>query len=190
MRAVLKLGIVGVLCTLFLSACKLPGDYEVVKSPPVTNKGMCVFPEPADFKHNCQLSYWLNFWSENGAKPWPERQKMIQELGESKQATFIKVLLSLNPGTPYQSRLRAQNWATALLPKMTRKMAAYFRNTVLPTNQQLLELESAVTVLSRLNAEHNDKLERQQALIDAQRVKMEKLMKIEASMVPKRDSDN
>ena len=181
------------LSVMVLSGCELTGAFESAEnknSPaPVEDSSprICVF-EPSDLaiEHNCELIYWLQFWIDEGGKDWSERKSMIGALQESDVDLLKKVLLSQGKETPYQDRLRAQNWITELTPRLTPGMQGLVTILITESSQERLEFESALAILTRLNAQQAKTLEEQELKLKEQQLQLEQLLKIEASMVEKR----
>lgn len=143
------------------------------------------FTDPAlgDDTANCDAPYWLSFWMDGVSLSWPERKAKIQALGKTDADVLKKILLSQGRGTPYQDRLRAQNWADQLLPKLQEPMQKLLRLLVYQPSQELLEFESALAILTRLNASQANEIEAQRQRLDEQQQQIEQLLKIEASMM-------
>ena len=152
---------------------------------------VCVF-EPSDLsiEHNCDLVYWLQFWIQQGGKGWSERKAHIASLGEADVDLLKKILLSQGKETPYQNRLRAQNWITEITPKLTQAMSSLVTVLITESSQEKLEFESALAILTRLNAQQAKTLEEQELKLKEQQLQLEQLLKIEASMVEKRGGIN
>ena len=183
---------------LTLSGCQLLDEYRTANSESsadvaevdTSEEGrICLIDAQAKgvSEHNCDLIYWLTFWVEHNSRPWQERKQAIAELGQETEDVFRKVLLSQGKGTPYQARLRAQNWATELTPKLTPAMQDLLTVLVFQPSQELLEFESALVILTRVNADQSRELEAQQERIKEQQKQIEEFLKIEASMMEKRE---
>ena len=187
------------ICLLWLSltGCELINQQELSeqsnKPAPVEDSSprVCVF-EPSDLgvEHNCDLTYWLQFWTQEGGKGWSERKAHIAGLGETEVDLFKKILLSQGKETPYQNRLRAQNWITEITPKLTSSMSSLVKVLITESSQEKLEFESALAILTRLNSQQAKALEEQELKLKEQQLQLEQLLKIEASMVEKRGGIN
>ncbi len=92
-----------------------------------------------------------------------------------------KVLLNLHPDTPYLTRLRVQMQLSDQLAALPPGLAALFSWDIL-FNQKLLEAESAVSALTRLNAQQHDNLERLQKTNRELQKKIDALTQIEAQL--------
>lgn len=143
---------------------------------------------------NCDLSYWLQYWVDIDELTWPQRRAMIEQLGEEPANILRKILLSQSRGTPYQARLRAQGWADELMPDLTSVMRDILMVLVYKPSQELLEFESALTILSQINTSHSreiaeqrQQLQDQQQRLQEQQQQIDQLLKIEASMMEKRE---
>ncbi|MCV2885556.1 hypothetical protein OE749_12725 [Aestuariibacter sp. AA17] len=184
---------------LLISGCEITNGNNVAAAK---EENQCVFISMQAAEHTedeiddgyrsevCDFAYWTQFWLDGFKLDWQTRKETLIGLGDSPEEKLKKVLLSQAANTPYQDRLRAVNWATDLLPTLSPKMSAFIEHNVIAVSQQMLELESAVTVLSRLNAAAEKQIEEQAERIAQQQAKIEKLMKIEASMVPRGDGSN
>lgn len=152
---------------------------------------LCFVESQVDsFEHNCNFEYWINFWVEHDELSWPKRRAMIENLGNAPSDTLKKILLSQGRGTPYQNRLRAQSWADELAPSLTAKMQNIVEVLIYRSSQELLEFESALTILTRINTNQSKELDaQQQRLLEKQR-QIDQLLKIEASMIEKREGIN
>lgn len=138
-------------------------------------------------KPHCDFSAWMNFWVEHDTLSWPKRREMIEKLSDTPKDLMKKVLLSQRRGTPYQNRLRAQAWIDQLQPKLTNDSKEWLNLIVHHPSQQLLEFESALTILTRINTNQSKEIEAQQDTIKEQQQQIEQLLKIEASMMEKRE---
>lgn len=187
-------------CVMFLiwglSGCALLEQFSAPEEP-VENvtkeitkqeaKYCLVSDESELVDHNCDIAYWLTFWLDADGIAWPERREKIEQLGEGVFETLQKVLLSQSRGTPYQARLRAQSWANELMPKLTNNMQNLLKVLVYKPSQEMLEFESALTILTRINTNQSKELERQTEQLAEQQQQIEQLLKIEASMMQKKE---
>nr|WP_136251984.1 SlyX family protein [Ningiella ruwaisensis] len=185
-----------VLCCIviiFLAGCEVfehpRGKSETIEAiKPSTD--LCE-SEPAreQFYEFCKLGTWTAFLIEAEKTPWQTRMESIKLLGDEPYDKLQKILLSQAVDTPYTNRLRAQNWFDELKERMEAPMYELARVIVEIPSQQMLELESAITILSRVNArqertinELQRTLEARQAEMKKQQEQVEQLLKIEASM--------
>ena len=119
---------------------------EVLKKQPA-----CVW-ENASEANECNVEYWLKFWCEIEGFSCPERKKKIEQLSEQDADVLKKILLSLGKSTPFQARLRAQGWVESILPKFSPKMRRFILVALYYPSQDLLEMESALVMLGKINA--------------------------------------
>lgn len=186
----LKFFTLGLVCWL-ISGCtlleKLPGK---ANQPSLSsNKALCTWQNtsPAD---SCQFEYWLTYWSSTDSLSWPQRKKRIDTLGSKKAELFKKVLLSQGKNTPYQNRLRAQTWLESLLPKFTPEVRQFVLVAIYQPSQELLEMQSVVSTLTKINAQQSSNIEEQQQLIDKQQGQIEQLLNIEASIMQETNKED
>ena len=138
---------------------------------------------------NCNMAYWLNYWSAIENQSWPQRKIKIEQLGQDPSDTLKKILLSQGKATPYKDRLRAQSWVESLLPKLSPQMRNFIAVAVYQPSQELLEMESALVTLSRMNTDLGIQNEEQKAMIEKQKNQIEQLLKIEASIMDNENGD-
>lgn len=140
------------------------------------------------FEHQCDLLYWVNLWVHADNTRWPVRRDTIAELSDSTADTFKKIILSLPVDTPYQSRLRAQHWLNSLADKINPDMTAVINTIVKAPNDEMLELESAMVILNRVNTDKEKQLQMLEKELKTQTKKMEELLKIETTIMDKNRS--
>lgn len=155
--------------------------------PPITtevlrNQPGCVWDIPAQ-GNECNIEYWLEIWSEIEDVSWPERKKQIDLLSEQDADVLKKVLLSQGKSTPFQNRLRAQSWVESILPKLSPQTRRFILVALYHPSQDLLEMESAVVSLSKINTHQSATIEEQKILLDKQQSQIDQLLNIEASMM-------
>ena len=174
-----------VFSTLILfSSCELMQSFktsqktaEALKDQPV-----CVW-ENASEANECDVEYWLKFWYEIEDISWPERKKKIDTLSEQDADVLKKVLLSQGKSTPFQDRLRAQGWVELILPKLSQQMRRFILVALYHPSQGLLEMESALVTLSKINTHQSSNIEEQQILLNKQQRQIDQLLNIEASIM-------
>lgn len=170
---------------LGLSGCHvLPPVSPKTRSAPVNL--LCPFhTENTLSTDTCDLQAWLEYWVEVNQLDWKTRKKRIANLSpNTNNIDRLKViLLSQAPDTPYQSRLRAQKYSEDMVENDTYQLGRFIQFIVFLPAQRALELESAVTTLSRINSAKDQQLKEQQSTIDAQRMQLEKILQIEKSMI-------
>ena len=183
-------------CLLSLSGCEVlkklsePDNAQTI--PPIVKPvNLCDTPEQIeDFAEFCQFEYWLTYLLEVMPMTWQERSENIEILGDDTVSLVRKSLLSQGTETPYQNRLRAQNWILKISNKASDDMRFLLKDVVFNNSKQLLEFESAITILSRVNVrqekaiqELQTKLEERQKEIEKQQSQVEQLLKIESDLI-------
>ncbi|RDV25231.1 hypothetical protein DXV75_11550 [Alteromonas aestuariivivens] len=154
------------------------------KSPP-----LCIVPRDVEsFVGQCDIGYWVRMWVEADAMRWPQRKALLAELGTSLPDTLKKIVLSLPTDTPYQDRLRAQNYLTEIQSVLNPQVIEAVNTLVSRPNTQLLEFESAITLLSRVNTQQAQSMENLREELEAQRKQIEELLQIEATLMDKNRS--
>jgi hypothetical protein len=180
--------------TLFLfSSCELLQSFNTSKTTPdlpqkQQQQPMCVWENPLD-ENDCKIEYWLRFWSEIEDISWPERKQQIDALSAQDTDVMKKILLSQGKSTPYQDRLRAQGWVESILPKLSQHMRRFILVALYHPSQDLLELESALVTLSKINTQQAFKIEEQQILLKKQQSQIDQLLNIEASIIQSIEED-
>ena len=189
MRKVLVLSLMAVLTGCAGIQNTQPDAPELATQKPVEvlqSSDFCLVESSvADFDHQCDLVYWVNFWIKADASSWPERKKAIAGYGTDISGTLHKIVLSLPVDTPYQDRLRAQHWLNSVKGKLSSEIMPLINTVVEAPNTEMLELESAMVVLNKVNAEQNESNEALQDELEAQRKKLEELLEIEATLMDK-----
>ena len=184
-------------CLIGFSSCQMlnpqqitPEEVEVVESQPV-----CIWKNPSQ-NDECDVEYWLKFWYEIEEVSWKERKSQILSLSEQDSDLLKKVLLSQGKSTPFQDRLRAQNWVETILPKLSQHMRRFILVALYQPSQDLLEMESALVTLSNINThqsttieEQQTSLNKQQTLLDKQQNQIEQLLNIETSIIQNNEKD-
>lgn len=185
----LKLLVVSSVFILFTS-CELlpPSNSAQSEAQEQKNQPICVWKSSADVK-NCKIEYWLQYWYEIEDITWPSRKKQIDALTDQDADVLKKVFLSQGKSTPYQARLRAQIWVESLLPKLSQRMRRFILVALYHPSQDLLEMESALVTLSKINTHQSFNIEEQQVLLDKQQSQIEQLLNIEASIMESIEED-
>lgn len=184
---------------LSLSACELLDSNRAIPATVELSQStyLCERDETLqNYEEFCQLRAWSEFLIDANEANWLTRQESLKALGNEPKQKLQKVLLSQAVDTPYTNRLRAQNWLDELLPTMDLKMQQVATQIVQKPSQQMLELESAISILSRVNARQEKTIkELQETLnirseeIKKQREQVEQLLKIETNMSDERRSN-
>lgn len=179
---------------ILLSGCELLPVPDV-KQPIQTESNECVFVTSTDaistswlMKSNapeCKMSFWLDIWSTASTAPWRERKVSIEQLGQTPDNELHKYILSQPIDTPYQVRLRAQNAFNSIRPYLQEDALSLFEQIAYMPSQQLLEYESAITILSQVNTRQAKRNEEQAQLLLEQEEKINQLLNLEASILEK-----
>ena len=180
-----------VFSTLILfTSCELVQSLKTSKSTTNApkNESICVWKNSSD-ANNCKIEHWLTFWSEIEDISWPERKKQIDALSEQDVDVLKKVLLSQSKSTPFQDRLRAQSWVESILPKLSQQMRQFILVSLYHPSQDLLEMESALVTLSKINTHQSSNIQEQQILLDKQQSQIDQLLNIEASIIQSIEED-
>lgn len=181
-----------------LSACQLvpPGLQEPVTTErtvyrdQLTPSQFCLYQtSKGEDEYNCQADYWLRYWLDADDMIWAQRQAEIELLSDTPQDKLRKVLLCQGEDTPYQDLLRAQIWAAELIKEFDGGMQELLSVMIYQPSQVLLEAESALVTLSKINGAQSTRIEEQQELIVEQRSQIEQLLKIEASIMDNTEGD-
>ena len=184
-----KLLVIGSTLILF-SSCELLQSLKPsnTTSELQSNQEFCIWKD-SSVNNNCNINYWLGFWSEIEDRPWPVRKKQIDSLSDKDTELLQKVLLSQGKSTPYQDRLRAQAWVETILPKLTQQMRRFISVALYHPSQDLLEMESALVTLSKINTHQSSNIEEQQILLEKQQSQIDQLLNIEASIMESIEED-
>lgn len=110
-----------------------------------------------------------------------QRDAALKTLDKSAVAELQSLLLRLHPEMSYSVRFRAQNQLSEQLSRLPAGLAALLRWDY-AYNQKLLESESAVRALGRLNGQQQDNLERLQKQNKDLQKKIDALTAIEAKL--------
>ncbi len=191
---------------LSLSGCELLKSFkpellessEPLEVADVSLTKYCISQETITrFEEFCELDWWAEKLIVASTTPWLERSEMIDALALDPKSLIEKVLLSQGDDTPYRNRLRAQKWIEELQTLTDKKMTQVLDILIFQPSQQLLELESAITILSKVNGRQEKTLIAQEVQIaeknqeiENQRKQVEQLLDIEASMVNQNRGDS
>lgn len=127
------------------------------------------------------LAAWLNYRQQLLLDPEPERERLANLSDIDAVALLQMALLNLHPDMPYVSRFRVQTQLSEMLTELPPTLAAIV-GWDLAFNQKLLEAESAVSAVTRLNAQQQDALERLQKTNRDLQKKIDALTQIEAEL--------
>lgn len=186
-----------------LSGCEILQQKLEQKAPVSTSTGLylCESERSVElFAEFCNVQAWGDFLIDNDPLAWTKRNDLIKSMGNElnldPRLRLQQVLLSQGPDTPYANRLRAQKWIDNLQPKMDVRMQQLLKLMVFEPSQQILELESAITILTRLNTRQEKTIEELEEMLsirkqelEKQRDQVEQLLKIEASMSEQKRSN-
>lgn len=171
---------------LLVSGCHSLSNLVTSTSSPENQAPTCVFfdipsnSNQFDAALMCNDSYWLSFWLTHSTVPWRERLALFSQLGHRPDQRLRRFLLSQPIDTPYQSRLRSQTDFELLKEHLEPAFAKLLEELAYKPSQQLLEYESAITILSRVNSRQSVSLDEQARLLQEQENKINQLLKIEA----------
>lgn len=164
----------------------IKGDKPTVQKEAKLDSQLCLFNDPSEqFPHNCNVEYWLSIWVEADSTPWVERKSRLAELTQSDEDRVTAFLLSLPIDTPYQDRLRAQLGIENIHARLTDNAAKIVDVVALKPNEQMMELESAMSVLSKESTLRGQQLQQLQNELELQQRKLEELLQIEATLMDK-----
>lgn len=163
---------------------------EPVISADVSNGEICMVAEKHEaVAHNCNLTHWIGLWVEADRMDWSSRKARMASLNSHFEDTLQRVLLSMPTDTPYQDRLRAQRLLKDLAPVLTPEARLVVDTLLTRPNTQMLEFESAISLLSRVNSRQASTIENLKAELQAQQKKVEELLQIEATLMDKNRSN-
>ncbi|MDP2714301.1 hypothetical protein [Rheinheimera sp.] len=166
-----------------------------LEPPPVT----LPVPEPvsaplAIADDAATLQAWVNYRGAMLGRMNEERDVLLADTEQDEIWALKRTILQLHPDTPYLTRLRVQMQSAEQLAQLPAPLAALL-SWDLAFNQKLLEAESAVSALTRLNAQQHDNLERLQKTNRELQKKIDALTQIEAQLnqpvqVPEPEDNN
>ena len=175
---------------LVLTGCTLiPGkdDKRQPDSNQVTEQAEavdCVFlnaqaVDPA----RCEIGFWLDYWAQVEQMTWPNRESLIEQLGDLPDTLLQKVILSQPVNTPYKARLRAQHWFDQLVPALSEANQQRLTAIIQKPSEHMLEFESAITLLSKVNNGQDKTIEAQEQQISELKAQLEALLNIESNLM-------
>ena len=127
------------------------------------------------------LQAWVNYRAGMLNRINEERELLNADTAQDDVWQLKRTILQLHPDTPYLSRLRVQMQLAEQLATLPAPLAALL-SWDLAFNQKLLEAESAVSALTRLNAHHHDNIDRLQITNKELQKKIDALTQIEAQL--------
>lgn len=162
-----------------------------------SEKNQCLHPKKTvKSDATCDLSPWLDYWIASSKQSWSKRHNLLNKLGNDDADIVKTILLSQGSDTPYQQRLRAYYQAQDFSQKYTGKLTEFLSILVATPSLQRLELESAISSLSKLSAQRQEQIQllRQQLAeqdnkLHIQQQQLEKLLEIEKQLLPENQND-
>ncbi len=179
------------LCLLLLSGCQtlltpLPQQVQPAVEPiaePIVPE-----PEPTPVEpalaindDSDMLKAWVQYRASILTRLNDERELLAADSSTDAIWQLKRTILQLHPDTPYLSRLRVQMQLSEQLQLLPTALAELL-SWDLAFNQKLLEAESAVSALTRLNAQQHDNIERLQKINRELQKKIDALTQIEAQL--------
>lgn len=179
------------LCLLLLSGCQTlltPAPQpQQAAAEPVTEPA-APEPEPTPVQTALAinddsdiLKAWVQYRASILTRLNDEREVLAADSSDDAIWQLKRTILQLHPDTPYLSRLRVQMQLTEQLQSLPTTLAELL-SWDLAFNQKLLEAESAVSALTRLNAQQHDNIERLQKTNRELQKKIDALTQIEAQL--------
>lgn len=177
---------------LLLTGCQLPPLPEPVTPEPVepleAEPQPVQLPEPEPVAtplvisdDAATLQAWVNYRASMLNRVNEERELLNASTEQDDVWQLKRTILQLHPDTPYLTRLRLQMQSADQLATLPAPLAALL-SWDLAFNQKLLEAESAVSALTRLNAQQHDNVERLQKINKELQKKIDALTQIEAQL--------
>lgn len=174
------IGLVG--CTL--TPQPTPNSEETPESSPVDSVNTCLFVDRVQLSdERCAAEFWFHYWAQTEQLPWPKRLSLIEGMEDHPIELLQKVILSQPVNTPYKARLRAQHWFAELSEYLTPEYQHQLNVIIVKPSEQMLEFESAISLLSKVNNSKDKTIERQDAQIKKLRAQLEALLNIESNLM-------
>lgn len=149
---------------------------ELPKEQPAPSK-----PQLALLDDSATLTAWQHYRGDVLQMTGAQRDAVAKTLEKTPVGELQSLLLRIHPDTPYAVRFRAQNQLSEQLIRLPAGLAALLRWDY-AFNQKLLESESAVKALGRLNGQQQDNLDKLQKQNADLLKKIEALTQIEAKL--------
>lgn len=153
----------------------LPTEPEPVVAEPAAPQPLTISTDSDD------LMAWVHYRAAILSRLNEERDALSNEADDNSVNQLKRMILQLHPDTPYLTRLRIQMQLTEQLQQLPSPLAELL-SWDLAFNQKLLEAESAVSALTRLNAQQHDNIERLQKTNRELQKKIDALTQIEAQL--------
>lgn len=155
---------------------------QLTEQPAVTQDNL-VSPEVALSLSDdaATLQAWVNYRASllDNRGLWRE---VLADVAEPDPVQMLqRIILQLHPDTPYLTRLRVQMQLAEQIAMLPPGLAALISWDLI-FNQKLLETESAVSALTRLNAQQHENIERLQKKNKDLQKKIDALTQIEAQL--------
>jgi hypothetical protein len=188
----MKTGLPLLLC-LTLAGCQLPpapGPITPAPTEPLLSAEPEVIslpePEPTSTPLTISadaatLQAWVYYRGAMLNRINEEREALNNDAEQNDVWQLKRTILQLHPDTPYLTRLRVQMQLAEQLSALPAPLAALL-SWDLAFNQKLLEAESAVSALTRLNAQQHDNIDRLQKTNKELQKKIDALTQIEAQL--------
>lgn len=160
---------------------KLPEVFREKELPPCR---MLVTAETGE-QLDCDLDYLLSLHVMANKTPWTLRKSMVQSSLSDVDTTLVNIILAQPADTPYQSRLRAQQWVSAIQNKLSEKTREWLIHMVSVPSQRLLQLESEGVIQRREWRVTEDALRQAERKVEEQAKQIRALLQIEASLLNK-----
>lgn len=156
-----------------------PAPEKVVELP--KEQPAPVKPQLALLDDSATLSAWQSYRGDVLQMNSAQRDAVAKTLEKTPVGELQSLLLRIHPDTPYAVRFRAQTQLSEQLSRLPAGLAALLRWDYV-FNQKLLESESAVKALGRLNGQQQDNLDKLQKQNADLQKKIEALTQIEAKL--------
>lgn len=174
------------LILLAITVLTLSGCSSINKLNAPKTIDTCLQPGLSEERENgCKLMPWVDYWLQAHTLNWKERQTLLSKLTNSPADNVKIILLSHVPGTPYQTRLRAQLAAQKFTKNNSGKLANFIHYIVFLHSQEKLELESALTTRNQFNQDQEQVIKALKDKITEQELQIKKLLQIEKNIVEK-----
>ncbi|MBT0587553.1 hypothetical protein [Alteromonas oceanisediminis] len=183
-RKLCKFGLV-LSASVLMYGCELMQSQHVSTSEPERNQCVIADGSVQISEPECHAEYWFNLWETHTQQPWQQRKASMADLGTDVMGQLRRFILSQPMDTPYQDRLRAQSTFNQIKSKLAPEWANRLDAIAYKPSQQLLEYESAITILSEVNARQQGQIKEQAQLLLENEEKVNQLLNVEASILEK-----
>ncbi|MFS1704743.1 SlyX family protein [Aestuariibacter sp. GS-14] len=176
-------------CQILPSTTTVTEVSDNIQPPAIVAATKCVFLIAPQEPEMCEMDYWQDYWIQVDKVSWPERQTLIDSMDDTPDQLLKKIILSQPVNTPYKARLRAQHWIEQLYPWLAAGAQSWLETVVSKPSGHMLELESAVTILSNMNNQQDKTLTQQERQIQKLKAQLEALMKIESNLMNQEETE-